>query len=212
MAKFGAPCTRLAAVLTLTLSAVTCRARRAPIDVRVVFENSWRIGTHHLTDTDVSVVRRTAMRTMQDAYDGFAVRFTGQAVGDRLIKVEDTPFSPRILLGAAGLTYPVAKYSSVRFDVLCYAALAAARCEDFVGCAAKTRDELLEGLGRGIGATAAHELGHQAGFRFALDSPCSDCYDGRSSTSADHFFRAKHWSPDALTIMRRVLPAATAHD
>jgi hypothetical protein len=68
------------------------------------------------------------------------------------------------------------------------------------------RAALVDGLGRGVGATAAHELGHQAGFRFALDSRCDDCYDGRASTSYAHFFGRMHWSDPALQIMVRTLP------
>jgi hypothetical protein len=68
---------------------------------------------------------------------------------------------------------------------------------------------LLDGFGKGIGATAAHELGHQAGFSFAIDSHCDDCYDGNTSTGYNHFFGTKHWSDRAMQIMRRVLPTAT---
>src|SRR5206468_12541024 len=95
--------------------------------------------------------------------------------------------------GAAGLTYPASTVSSVRFDVLFFAERSAAGCHDATPCT-KTRAELLEGLGRGIGATAAHELGHQAGIEFVRDSPCADCYDGNRSTSYAHFFETKHWS------------------
>ena len=84
--------------------------------------------------------------------------------------------------------------------------MAAAGCRGFAHCT-KTRAELLEGFGKGIGATAAHELGHQAGFGFAIDSHCEDCYDGNMSTGYNHFFGTKHWSDRALQIMRRVLPA-----
>ena len=63
-------------------------------------------------------------------------------------------------------------------------------------------------LGRGIGATAAHELGHQAGLGFATDSRCEDCYDGNTSTRNVHFFGEKHWSDAALTRMKHVLPPA----
>ena len=106
------------------------------------------------------------------------------------------------------MTYPASIVSSVRFDVLMFEELAAAGCRDAMTCT-KTRTELLEGLGRGVGATAAHELGHQAGFRFVRDSPCDDCYDGNRSTSYAHFFETKHWSPEAAAVMSRVLPPAS---
>jgi len=96
--------------------------------------------------------------------------------------------------------------SSVRFDVLVNEELAAAACASLARCA-KPRAELLEGLGRGIGATAAHELGHQSGLAFARDSACEDCYDGKASASYVHFFGRKHWSDGALASMRAALPA-----
>jgi hypothetical protein len=105
------------------------------------------------------------------------------------------------------VTYPASRVSSVRVDVLVNAEMAAANCRDLSRCT-KTRTELLNALGKGIGATAAHELGHQAGLGFAMDSPCDDCYDGKTSTSSDHFFGDKHWSDGATEIMRRVLPPA----
>jgi hypothetical protein len=84
----------------------------------------------------------------------------------------------------------------------------AARCQTFTGCDTKTRKQLLEGLGRGIGATAAHELGHQAGLEFSHDLQCDDCYDSHRADTVVHFFGVKRWSPAALAIMERVLPSA----
>ena len=74
----------------------------------------------------------------------------------------------RVSFGAAGATYPASRVSSARLDVLWNAELAAVGCTDLSHCT-KTRPELLTGLGRGIGATGSHELGHQAGLSFATD-------------------------------------------
>ncbi len=149
------------------------------------------------------------LETLRTAYKGFDVRFSEASGGARLIRVEDTPYvsDPRQLVsfGAAGVTYPASPVSSVRVDVLFIAELAAAHCSDVVHCE-KSRADLVNGLGRGIGATAAHELGHQAGLGFVTDSACDACYDGRSSTSYSHFFGNEHWSDRAMQAMRRVLP------
>jgi len=102
------------------------------------------------------------------------------------------------------VTYTVTRTSTVYLDVLYNMELAATTCQS-LSCDSKTRAELLDGLGRAIGATAAHELGHQAGFGFSRDSPCDDCYDSHSAANAAHFFAIKHWSDDAVTIMNRVL-------
>src|SRR5207249_1664899 len=97
-----------------------------------------------------------------------------------------------------------------RFDALHVAELAALNCDDIDRCPSETSERFLEGLGRGIGATAAHELGHQAGLHFSRDGACADCYDGNTAKTYVHFFGEKHWSNDALAIMRAVLGQQTA--
>jgi hypothetical protein len=197
----------LATALTLALSVVSCR--RPPVNVDVVFATSWKFDTASLIDSDQSSIKRHALETLRHAYAGFDVRFAEGATGARLIRVEDTPYvsNPQQLIGfgAAGVTYPLSTVSSVRVDVLWNAEMAAAGCTDITHCT-RTRTELLNGLGQGIGATAAHELGHQAAFGFATDLPCEECYDGNTSTSFNHFFGNKHWSDRAMQMMRRALP------
>jgi hypothetical protein len=195
-------------VILPALAMASCRATSSPVRVAVVFQNSWRVGSERLTSAEQSLVKTTALETLRRAYGGFGVAFTEGDRGTRIIRVEDTPYG-RMTFGAAGVTYPASTASSVRFDVLANAELAVARCSGISGCA-KTRRELLEGLGRGVGATAAHELGHQAGLEFARDSACDDCYDGKASMSSAHFFGAKRWSDEALAAMKRLLPPAPA--
>ena len=196
----------------LTAAAVAAApscTRRAPLNVAVSFVNTWRAGGETLGVDDQARIKQAALDAMRAAFAGFDVAIVDATSGDRLIRVEDTPYG-RLLFGASGVTYPAAHTSSVRFDVLANLELAVVQCRDFAHCAAMPRAALVEGLGRGVGATAAHELGHQAGFRFALDSHCDDCYDGNSSTSYAHFFAAKHWSDRALQIMAGTLPRQPA--
>jgi hypothetical protein len=196
--------------LCVALVCVTSSCTSKPLAVSVVFENGWTLGKQMLTDREESLVRNTALQTLRDAYSGFNVHFTDDPSGERLMKVEDAPYrsyGPGSIAvpGAVGETYPVAKVSSVYPDALYALELAAVGCQDIIGCDSKTRQELVEGLGRGVGATAAHELGHQAGLHFSGDSRCDDCYDSHSANTYVHFFGTKRWSTDALTIMKRVL-------
>jgi hypothetical protein len=189
---------------------VTSSCTSKPLRVSVVFENGWTFGKTMLIDREKSLVRSIALETLRNAYTGFDVHFADELSGERLIKVEDAPYRPYgpgsvVSPGAVGGTYPVATVSSVYPDALYAIELAVARCQDIIGCDAKTREQLVEGLGRGIGATAAHELGHQAGLHFSRDSLCDDCYDSHSANTYVHFFGTKRWSTDALTIMKRVL-------
>ena len=201
---------RIAVASGVMAGSLACAGRRAPLDVAVLFATSWRVAGETLAADDRAVVRRAALETLRGAYGGFDVRFDDADAAQpppagRIIRVEDTPYN-RLLFGAAGVTYPASRVSSVRFDVLVNEELAAAACASLARCA-KPRAELLEGLGRGIGATAAHELGHQSGLAFARDSACEDCYDGKASASYVHFFGRKHWSDGALASMRAALPA-----
>ena len=197
-------------VASLTAAiAVSCRRQSNAIDVAVVFNNSWKLGSEILNESEIALLKRTATDALSAAYDGYDIHFIEGTARARTVKVEDTPAisDPRArpVTGAAGVTYPMSTVSSVRFDVLVSAEMEAARCQDLSHCG-KSRDELLRGLGAGIGATAAHELGHQLGFRFALDVPCDDCYDGFRSNTKEHFFGKKHWSPRSSAIMTKVLP------
>jgi hypothetical protein len=195
----------------------SCTSRSKPLRVSVVFENSWIriLDNEMLTDQEKSLVKNTALQTLRSAYRGFGVQFSDEPSGARLIRVEDTPYGTYgpgsvVYYGAVGMTYPVVTVSSVRSDALYVAELAAARCRDIISCTSKTREQLLEGLGKGIAATAAHELGHQVGLHFSRDSRCDDCYDSHSANTYVHFFGTKRWSADAMTIMRRVLPSSDA--
>jgi len=194
-------------VAMLVVCAVSCRFARAPVNVAVRFDNPWILGADTFDPADQHVIKSAALDTLRHAFASFDVRFAERPSADRLIRVEETPYTATPTLrapGAAGMTYPASTVSSVRIDVLLAQELAAARCRDMRSCL-KSRRELLEGLGRGIGATAAHELGHQAGIRFVTDVPCDDCYDGGRASPA-HFFAVKHWSADAAARMKRLLP------
>jgi hypothetical protein len=192
-------------VVLAAVSAASCRSRPEPVAVNVVFVNTWKVGGEVLSAGEQAQVKRAALATMRGAFAGFDVTVSDGSSRVRVIRVEDTPYG-RMQFGAAGVTYPAAHVSSVRFDVLANLELASVQCRDFAHCAAMSRDRLLEGLGHGVGATAAHELGHQAGFRFGLDSRCGDCYDSSDSSSYTHFFGPLRWSDRALQIMRRTLP------
>ena len=195
------------ALLLLAMVSGACGSRQSPLRVDLAFENAWEVEGQPLAQHERTVVEATALRTLQEAFGGFDVLFLEGQGGARHVKVQDTDYGPKMLLGAVGMTFPMGKTSRVRFDALVHAELIAARCVRFDWCGGRARHEMIEGLGRGLGATIAHELGHQAAFGFAVHSDCRDCYDS-ASTSLVHFFGRKRWSERALEIMRHVLPAA----
>ena len=194
----------IAFLLLSGLLAESC-ARRSPLNVAVVFTTAWTFAGSALLEEDRFVVKDAALVTLRHAFDGFAVRFAETPTGGRTVLVEDTPYATNASdrLYAAGLTYPLSVVSRVRIDVLFKDELAAIHCSALQVCGMPTH-EVLHGLGRGVGATAAHELGHQVGF--AVDTACDDCYEGGSATSYAHFFSEKHWSDRVIERMKQVLP------
>ncbi|HMF99309.1 MAG TPA: hypothetical protein VKE96_33650 [Vicinamibacterales bacterium] len=194
------------AAILVTVSTVSCIQPPTPLTVAMTFANSWRIAGEPLTQTEQAQLKQAALDAMRSAFRGFDLVVGEQlSRGAREIRVEDTPYGRRLDFGATGVTYPASRRSSVRFDVLANVELAVVQCRTLSHCPGTSRAALIEGLGRGVGATAAHELGHQRGFEFTRDSHCDDCYDGTASTSYAHFFGAKHWSDAALEVMKRTL-------
>ena len=197
---------RAIAAILVSLSTVSCTQPAAPLTVAMRFANSWRIGGEPLTQAEQAQLKQAALDAMRSAFRGFDLIVGEQpSRSAREIRVEDTPYGRRPDFGATGVTYPASRTSSVRFDVLANVELAVVQCRTISDCPGTSRAALIEGLGRGVGATAAHELGHQRGLEFTRDSRCDDCYDGTASTSYAHFFGSKHWSDAALEVMKRTL-------
>jgi hypothetical protein len=186
-----------------------CAAR--PVRVGLAFDNDWRMGSEVLTLQEQAHVKAVALQTLQEAFRGFDVTVREGRDAVHLVVVDKGFVAGLLPVGQpapVGETSPFAWVSRVHFEELCDTLLTVAGCAGAAAHCTRTRAELVDGLGRGIGGTAAHELGHQAGFRFALDARCDACYDGGTSNTVEHFFGSQHWSEAALAIMRRVLPPA----
>jgi len=178
-----------------------CMARSAVVHVGVVFADNWAFGPTVLSEPEVVVLKENALATLRQAYAGYNVSFTEGADAERVIRIDRGGFM-------AGATPIGSRVSRVSLDGTYLSLLVVAGCPGLETCATKTRAELVAALGRGAGATAAHELGHQAGLRFCRDSPCAECYDGSKSSTREHFFGTKHWSPQATAMMKHVLPSS----
>ena len=175
-----------------------------PIIVGVTFDPAIR-GFVPLSEDEWTSVRKTALKAMQDAYEGYAVTFSEGQTATRHIRVQN-----RLGAGVGETNFP-SYVSDVNFwNVLnTLQEVVGCRALQFNECPQKTglpRAELVQALGAGIGATGAHELGHQYRLSFVGDVTCDDCYDSGSAVTHAHFFGPKRWSDGAREKMRRVLP------
>ena len=191
----------LAPTLSLAVASAIACAPAPPVRVGLVFGDDWALGRVVLTGDEQQRIKTATLTTLRRAFDRFDVDFAEDAQRDRLIRLN------RFLFGA-GSTVIGSKVSLVNLDSVHLTLLAVTGCQTMASCPAYSRDALVDALGRGIGATAAHELGHQAGFEFTRELNCDDCFDGVTSKTRAHFFGDKHWSPGALAAMRRVLPVS----
>jgi hypothetical protein len=81
-----------------------------------------------------------------------------------------------------------------------------------------SRGQLITALGRGTGATAAHEMGHQSNFTVGVRSftfhttTCGNCYDydyhppQATRYPRAYFLGPLQWTPQAQKDMPRALP------
>lgn len=184
-----------------------------PLIVGVLY-NSIPWDTIPLSAAEREVVVNTALQTLKDAYAGFWVTFTASPLEPHLIKVKNALGD-----GAAGRTewirdpsYGVvrATTSDVYFWTIYHMLLDVVGCGtvDLLGCTTYSRGDLLQALGRGIGGTMAHELGHQRGCAWTNDVVgCAACYDAKVMSRQSYFGQSK-WSEGARTVMvEKLLPA-----
>jgi hypothetical protein len=184
-------------LVIVVVAGVACSPPPA-LHVGVVFDNNWILGPVALSADEQARIKAAAFATLREAFSGFDIDFAEEASRDRLIRLD------RHLL-RLGATPIGSKVSSVSLDGVNLTLVTVVGCRDIASCDRHPRSELVEALGHGFGATAVHELGHQAGLLFVRDVDCVDCWDGVSATHRSHFFGGKHWSPSALVTMRYVL-------
>jgi hypothetical protein len=168
-----------------------------------------------LTVYERDLVKRTAFETMKTAYQGFCVEFMEDEREPPLVNNDPTNERHVYVLntdgpnGAAGKTEATAAESSVYLIAQVNSLRVMAGCSAlFDDCGTRPRVTLVTALGRGLGATIAHEFGHQGGVWEVWtqdDYNCMDCYDSPSANTPDHFFSPLHWTEAASVIMNRVL-------
>jgi hypothetical protein len=197
-------------------------AAAVPYVVQVVFQSGycgssdeWRVGPCPgdavLSSTEQAIVRSEALQAMRDAFRGYDVTFSTPDLGaPRQVSVKEK-LHPKVPPGEIAIGFSPGDLTSEVYFPNVWSTL-----ESIVGCPPLnnvclqtkqlSRADVLRAFGRGIGNTAAHELGHQPPYFFTADvvpSVCAVCYDSARGNSRAHFFGGPlGWSPWAKRKMR----------
>ena len=183
----------------------TASSAIVPYDVQVDFQipNPW--GIEVLSSAEDALVRSVALQTMREAYQGYAVTFTTENPSSRRhIYVRDLMKASvgRTVLGAFESDVYAPNLWNTLMTVIGCRTLALSDCLQATG---RSREDVIKAFAKGIGNTAAHELGHQAPIYFVRDLGCLNCYDNHTAESFAHFFGPLSWSNEAKQKMQPLL-------
>jgi RHS repeat-associated protein len=187
-------------LVLMTMSA--CNSKLKVITVGVEFPAAWDLGRDTLEQPVIDLVKQTALQTMRDAYKDYNVLFN-EGGGARKIKVHNKVGQ------AVGVTWVTNGFSDLYLENFYNPLTNQLKCYPLSECVREGHydwNTIAMALGRGIGATGAHELGHQVGLNFVQDIACDSCYDSDTAETRDHFFGPLNWSERAKRKMDIILP------
>jgi hypothetical protein len=137
-------------------------------------------------------IRSIAWSELRSAYSGLRISFSEHgAAFFRVSVVQDFPAPSRLASGAAGQSRtfgPLGGAGSISFLIL-------ARDAVYYAPAHANRGAILDGIGRGLGRAAAHELAHQilgAGARVDATGD-GNAYEYGSADRASQYYGTMHW-------------------
>ena len=145
-----------------------------------------------IVESEKAMIRRLAQQEMESAYADLRVRFTENRRAYHRVRVIQGVVKEvfKMSRGAAGQTTamgPMGGDSTVSFYVIVRGAFAYAPPQ-------ATRRDILEGIGRGIGRTAVHELAHQFLGTTSAHSGDDRSYEYGSPDRIGQYYGPIHWS------------------
>ena len=190
----------------LTISAISYlgyqyyKWKNSTVFLGVEWRNLWTLGYddkqasfNYLSDEEISIVKMSAYEELRKAVSGFKVVVTEGGGTNKII------VSPE--LGVCGSTPNFAStVSKVYYQKQDSNARSYSKERGITD-----KGQILIALGKGIGATAAHEFSHQMGFP---SDPLTDrlSWDYGSCDRPEHYFEELHWSTPALENLRKAIP------
>jgi hypothetical protein len=153
-----------------------------------------------LTEPDIESIKEISRREVERAFAGTRMIVTQNADAFWHVEVLQTlhETGPLPNAGRALVLGPLGGAGEVSFAIL---ALAAVR----LAPAGATRQTIVEGIGRGIGRAAVHELAHQIVATAAMDDNTDpDSYEYSSFDRASQYYGDVHWSGAWPIVQRKI--------
>jgi hypothetical protein len=153
-----------------------------------------------LTAEEISTIQHTARRELEEAYSGTRVRFTDGA--DAFWRIDVQPaIRGRKALADAGHSIalgPLGGIGELNFTVLALSAIRFAP-------AGASRPAIVDGIGRGIGRAAVHELAHQIVATAAMDNDSDpDSYEYSTFIRASQYYGTLHWGGAWPIVLQKI--------
>ena len=155
-----------------------------------------------LTSSEIEAIRQISRREFTQAFSGLKVAFTDSRHAPLTVVVQGSiPRRKGQRLPNAGETFamgPFGARSVIDFTEVLMAAMAHAP-------AGTTREELVAGIGRGVGRVAVHELAHGILGAGAMDNQTDDhSYEYFTHNRPSQFFGELHWTRAWPVLVERV--------
>jgi len=188
------------------------QASRTPISVAFSFadaafsaapEIEGRLGGP-LTVSDIAAIKRISRAEIERAFAGLPIRVT-DGPGFWRIRVIPTvitqSFNRRMRINAAGASYgfgPLGGGGFVNFNTL-------ARNAARYAPPGASRRQIVEGIARGIGRSAVHELAHMMVAGIPIDSRADvNAYEYNSADRASQYYGELRWTSAWPVIQRKI--------
>jgi hypothetical protein len=199
-----------AAVIVAVLCAVLFRGPRRGVDVGFWYEEfpftfSAAVTTAlggPLTSSEIDAIRQVSRHELTEAFSGLKVAFTDTRQAPLSVVVQlSIPRRKGQRLPNAGETFAMGPFGSrsvIDFTEVLMAAMAHAP-------AGTTREQLVTGIGRGVGRVAVHELAHGILGAGAMDNRTDDhSYEYFTHNRPSQFYGELHWTRAWPVLVERV--------
>ena len=153
-----------------------------------------------LTESEIASIQTISRRELERAFAGTRMKITDGADAFWHIEVRHTLGEGRQLprAGHAIGLGPLGGIAEVSFAMLALSAIRLAP----VGA---SRQVMIEGIGRGIGRAAVHELAHQIVATAAMDTSTDpDTYEYGSFNRASQYYGDLHWGGAWPLVLRKI--------